>query len=69
MQQSNWRARESLLFQPVLKAYPTHHSWIITAQISLGNLEKTMMDACTADGKNATTTETPYNRNLWLQLI
>ena len=21
------------------KAYPTHHSWIMTAQISLGNME------------------------------
>ena len=31
--------KESVLFQPVLKAYPTH-SWIITAHISLGNLEK-----------------------------
>ena len=30
---------ESVLFQPVLKAYPTHHSWIITAQVSLGHLE------------------------------
>ena len=30
---------ESVLFQPVLKAYPTHHSWIITAHISLGHLE------------------------------
>ena len=30
----------SVLFQPVLKAYLTHHSWIITAHISLGNLEK-----------------------------
>ena len=28
-----------LLFQPVLKAYPTHHSWMITAHISLGHLE------------------------------
>ena len=35
--QESW---ESVLFQPVLKAYPTHHSWIITAHISLGNLEK-----------------------------
>ena len=26
--------------QPVLKAYPTYHSWIITAQLSLGILEK-----------------------------
>ena len=25
--------------QPVLQAYPTRHSWIITAHISLGNLE------------------------------
>ena len=32
----NW---ESVLFQPVLKAYPTHHSWLITAHISLGHLE------------------------------
>ena len=30
---------ESVLFQPVLKAYPTHHSWLITAHILLGNLE------------------------------
>ena len=30
---------ESVLFQPVLKAYPTQHSWRITAHISLGNLE------------------------------
>ena len=30
---------ESVLFQLVLKAYPTHHSWIITAHISLGHLE------------------------------
>ena len=32
--------QESVLFQPVLKAYPKHHSWIITAHVSLGNLEK-----------------------------
>ena len=30
---------ESVLFHPVLKAYPTCHSWLITAHISLGNLE------------------------------
>ena len=30
---------ESVIFQPVLQAYPTHHSWIITAHVSLGNLE------------------------------
>ena len=30
---------ESVLFQPVLKAYPAHHSWLITAHILLGNLE------------------------------
>ena len=33
-------SQESVLFQPVLKAYPMHHSWIITAHVSLGNLEK-----------------------------
>ena len=30
---------ESILFQPVSKTYPTCHSWIITAHISLGHLE------------------------------
>ena len=30
---------ESVIFQPVLKAYPTHHSWIITAHVSLGHME------------------------------
>ena len=30
---------ESVLFQPVLKAYPSCHSWIITAHASLGHLE------------------------------
>ena len=30
---------ESVIFQPVLKAYPTCHSWLITAHISLGHLE------------------------------
>ena len=30
---------ESVIFQPVLQAYPTRHSWIITAHISPGNLE------------------------------
>ena len=32
--------RESVLFQPVLKACPTCHSWIISTHVSLGNLEK-----------------------------
>ena len=30
---------EFVIFQPVLQVYPTRHSWIITAHISLGNLE------------------------------
>ena len=30
---------ELVIFRPVLQAYPTRHSWIITAHISLGNLE------------------------------
>ena len=33
-------SQESVLFQPVLKVYPMCHSWIITAHISLGKLEK-----------------------------
>ena len=28
-----------IIFQPVLQAYATHHSWIITAHIFLGHLE------------------------------
>ena len=28
-----------VIFQPVLQAYPTCHSWIIMAHMSLGNLE------------------------------
>ena len=31
--------KESIIFQPVLQAYPTRHSWIITAHVSLGHLE------------------------------
>ena len=30
---------ESVLFQPVLKVYPTCHSWVITAHVLLGHLE------------------------------
>ena len=30
---------ESVIFKPVLLAYPTQHSWIITAHVLLGNLE------------------------------
>ena len=37
---TTWDDRESVLFQPILKAYPTHHSWMITAHVSLGNMEK-----------------------------
>ena len=36
---SRMELRESVIFQPVLQAYPTQHSWIITAHVSLGNLE------------------------------
>ena len=37
LKQEYW---ESILFHPVLKAYQTHHSWIITTHISLGDLQK-----------------------------
>ena len=30
---------EAVIFQPVLQAYPTKHSWIITTHVLLGNLE------------------------------
>ena len=35
-----WECWESVLIQPALKAHPMCHSWIITAHVSLGNLEK-----------------------------
>ena len=37
---TTWENRDSVLFQPVLKAYPTNHSWMITGHVSLGNMEK-----------------------------
>ena len=39
MNSSQMEPGESVIFQPVLQAYPTRHSWIITAYVSLGNLE------------------------------
>ena len=33
---------ESVLFQPILAAYPTRHSWIISAHMNLGTLNKPM---------------------------
>ena len=39
MNSSQTEPGESVIFQPVLQAYPTRHSWIITVHISLGNLE------------------------------
>ena len=39
MNSSQTELRELAIFQPVLQAYPTRHSWIITAHVSLGNLE------------------------------
>ena len=33
---------ESVLFQPILAAYPTRHSWITSAYINLGTLHKPM---------------------------
>ena len=39
MTTSQMEPGESIIFQPVLQAYPTRHSWIVTVHISLGNLE------------------------------
>ena len=39
MNSSQTEPGESVIFQPILQAYPTRHSWIITAHVSLGNLE------------------------------
>ena len=39
MSLSSTALRELVIFQPVSQAYPTRHSWIITAHILLGNLE------------------------------
>ena len=39
MNSSRMEPGESVMFQPVLQAYPTRHSWIIIVHVSLGNLE------------------------------
>ena len=39
MNSSQMELGELVIFQSVLQAYPTRHSWIITVTISLGNLE------------------------------
>ena len=39
MNSSQKNLGESVIFQPVLQAYPTRHSLIITTHVSLGNLE------------------------------
>ena len=39
MNSSQTELGESVIFQPVLQASPTKHSWIITIHISLGKLE------------------------------
>ena len=39
MNSSRTELGELVIFQPILQAYPTRHSWIITPHISLGNLE------------------------------
>ena len=39
MNSSHMEPGELVIFQPVLQAYPTRHSWIITAHVSLRNLE------------------------------
>ena len=36
---SSRKIGESVIFQPVLKTYPTHHSWIISVHVSLKHLE------------------------------
>ena len=39
MNSSQMNLGELVIFQPILQAYPTRNSWIITTHISLGNLE------------------------------
>ena len=39
MNSSQMDLGELVIFQSVLQAYPTRHSWIITTHVSLGNLE------------------------------
>ena len=39
MNSSQMELAESVIFQPVLQAYPTRLSWIISTHVSLGNLE------------------------------
>ena len=37
---TTWENKDSVLFQPVVKTCPTCHSWMITAHVSFGNMEK-----------------------------
>ena len=39
MNSSQMELGELVIFQPVLQAYPTRHSWIITTHVSLGKFE------------------------------
>ena len=39
MNSSQTKLGKLVIFQPVLQGYTTRHSWIITAHITLGNLE------------------------------
>ena len=39
MNSSQTELGESVIFQPVLQAYPTRHSWIITAHVSINKVE------------------------------
>ena len=65
--QETW---ESILFQPVLKAYPTHHAWIITCPHIPRKSGEKMEDVFVQQmGRTHHDYWIPYNRNLWLQLI
>ena len=50
-----------------IESLPTHHSWIITAHISLGNLNKQWRILLSRWEEH--NYWTPYSRNLWFQVI
>ena len=57
---------ESVLFQPVLKTYPTRHSQIITAHKSLGDLNK---ELCMFNHQKALAHELQFASNFMLNAL
>ena len=55
---------ESVIFQPVLQAYPTWHSWTITAHISLGKFGMPLENLQQTVWQDTTTTSIPRSASI-----